>query len=191
MCFGLAACAQSNALFDGTTGSLLGESPGIAEQSTPGHPPLPARRKAKAEPEDGAASSLLSALPGIDLSAPAVAPASVVTQERPIDVYVRVARQIRRCWLGADNPKLPDHDFRAEAKPGDAGEAEIDIFKKVPGRKLGPFAFEVKISPRAGGALVRSRNRRLDDKLVNDLRTDIARWTRGGTDCAAPGEKNA
>jgi len=185
----LAGCAQTNALLDGTTGSL-GESAQTADASAaPGQPPLPTRRNAQPAREN--TSGLLSALPDIDLSASSVAPISVTAQETPVNVYVRLARQIRRCWLGQDDPRLPGYGFRAEAKPGDAGEADIDIFKQVEGRKYGPHAFEVKISPRGSGALVRSTNRRLDDALVNTLRGDIARWTRGSSACAAPRENSA
>lgn len=186
----LAGCAQTNALLEGTTtGTLDGPARTADAGAASGQPPLPARRDAQQDGEN--TGGLLSALSDIDLSAPSVAPASVTAEETPVNVYVRLARQIRRCWLGQEDPRLPGYGFRAEAKPGDAGEAEIDIFKQVEGRKYGPHAFEVKISPRGSGALVRSTNRRLDDALVNTLRGDIARWTRGGSSCAAPPENSA
>jgi len=189
VCF-LAGCAQTNALLDGTTtGALGGPTQTANAGAAPGQPPLPARRNAQEGGET--TSGLLSALSDIDLSAPQVAPVSVTAEDTPVNVYVRLARQIRRCWLGQEEPRLPGYGFRAEAKPGDAGEAEIDIFKQVEGRKYGPHAFEVKISPRGSGALVRSTNRRLDDALVNTLRGDIARWTRGSSACAAPRENSA
>lgn len=187
----LAGCAQTNALFDGTTGALGPPSQVAQAGATPGEPPLPARRKPSGDQAAGDSLGILAALPDIDLSAPSVAPASVVTQDKPVDVYVRVARQIRRCWLGPDDPTLPGHGFRARATPGEAGEAEIDIYKEVPGRKYGPYAFEVKISPQAGGSLVRSTNRRLDEALANALRRDLAAWVRGGSACDTPGRDNA
>lgn len=184
----LAGCAQTNAMFDGATGAL-----DSAQRSgaSAGSPPLPARRKPTADTSEDSGGGILAALPDIDLSAQAVAPRSVVTDETPVNVYVRVARQIRQCWLGADDPKLPGHGFRAEAKPGASGAAEIDVYKKVEGRKLGPFAFEVEITPEGSGSLVRSTNRRLDDKVAETLRADIARWTRGGSGCTASRAKNA
>ncbi len=185
----LAGCAQTNALLNGTTGSLDDPARTADASAASGQPPLPARRNAQQGGET--TGGLFSALPDIDLSAPQVAPASVTAEDTPVNVYVRLARQIRRCWLGQEDPRLPGYGFRAEAKPGDAGEAEIDIFEQVEGRKYGPHAFEVKISPRGSGALVRSTNRRLDDALVNTLRGDIARWTRGGSACAAPSENSA
>jgi len=187
LCAGLAGCAQSGGILTGT----LGPGPAATAASTAG-PPVPERRSAQASEERRSSSAgLLAALPDIDLSVPAVAPSSVVTQETPINVYVRVAREIRRCWLGPDNPKLPGHGFRASAQPGDAGEAEIDIYKEVEGRKYGPFAFEVKITPEGSGALVRSRNRSLDDELANTLRADVARWTNGASGCVAPKAQNS
>jgi hypothetical protein len=184
----LAGCAQTSALFEGTTGALPAAQ-SVQSGAQAGDPPLPARRKPKAAPQED--RGLLAALPDIDLTAQAVAPQSVTANEKPINVYVRLARQIRRCWLGPNDPRLPGHGFRAEAKPGEAGEAEIDVFKEVPGRKYGPHAFEVKITPEGGGSLVRSTNRRVDEELANTLRADVARWARGGTGCDGPGRGSA
>lgn len=184
----LAGCAQTNALFDGTTGAL---DAAVTSGANAGSPPLPARRKPKADTADESGGGILAALPDIDLSGQVVAPRSVTTDDTPVDVYVRVARQIRQCWLGGNDPKLLGHGFRAEAKPGASGAAEIDVYKKVEGRKLGPFAFEVKITPEGSGSLVRSTNRRLEDKLANTLRADIARWTRGSSGCTSSSAKNA
>lgn len=185
VCLALAGCAQSGALLTGSIGPS-------AQPSADGRagPPLPEQRAAKTKPEEDDSTGLLAALSDIDLSTPAVAPSSVVTQEEPVNVYVRVAREIRRCWLGPENPKLPGHGFLASAQPGEAGEAEIDIYKKAEGRKYGPFAFEVKITPEGSGALVRSRNRGLDDALADTLRADVARWTRGASGCEAASAKN-
>ncbi|RIA55549.1 hypothetical protein BXY53_0616 [Dichotomicrobium thermohalophilum] len=185
----LAGCAQTSSMLDVTTGSLSGTQV-TKDGARTGTPPLPARRKPRTErsDEDG---GLLAALPDMDLSAQAVAPRSIVADDTPINVYVRLARQIRRCWLGPEDPRLPGHGFRAEAKPGQTGEAEIDLYKEVPGRKYGPYAFEVKISPQGSGSLVRSTNRRLEDELANTLRADVARWVRGGTSCSAAGRSNA
>jgi hypothetical protein len=186
----LAGCAQTTALFDGTTGAIPSAASTADSAAATGSPPLPARRDAEArQPENE--GGLLAALPEVDLSAEAVAPRSVVADDTPVNVYVRLARQIRRCWLGATDPRLPGHGFRAEAKPGASGKAEIDVYKETPGRKYGPYVFEVEITPQGGGALVRSTNRRVDDELANTLRADIARWVRGGAGCPATGSKNA
>jgi hypothetical protein len=181
-------CAQTNTLFDGTTGALPSASQTVQAGAGVGGPPLPVRRKPNTERSDDD-GGLFAALPDVDLTAQPVAPLSVVADDSPVNLYVRLARQIRRCWLGSDDPRLPGHGFRAEAKP--AGEAEIDVYKEVPGRKYGPFAFEVKITPQAGGSLVRSTNRRLEDELATVLRADIARWVRGGTGCSNAGRGNA
>jgi len=182
---GLSACAQSGALFNGPTGAVVPATHSTPGGDTAGMPPVPGRRSAKAGSGADSGTGFFGALPDIDLSAQAVAPASVVAQGSPINAYVRVARGIRRCWLGPDNPKLAGHGFRASAQPGRSGKAEIDIYKRVEGRKLGPFAFEIRIAPEGTGALVRSTNRRLDDKLVTELRADIARWVRGGQGCGS------
>ncbi len=176
----LAGCAQSGGILTGALDPVA--APAGMESAGP---PLPERRSRKDAPGRSTGASLLAALPDIDLSAPGVAPSSAVSQEKPVNIYVHVARQIRRCWLGSDSPKLPGHGFRASAQPGEAGDAEIDIYKEVEGRKYGPFAFEVKITPQGSGSLVQSRNRSLDDALANELRGDVARWTQGGSGCAA------
>jgi len=185
----LSGCAQSGALLNVTTGALDPQRKTQDAEIRNGVPPLPSRRVEK-KPSETTDGSLFAALPDIDLSAPAVAPRSVMSEDTLANVYIRIARGIRRCWLGPDEPKLPGHGFRAEAKPGRSGQAEIDVYKKVEGRKLGPFVFEVTIEPQSGGARVRSTNRRLDAKLANSLRADIARWTRGQEDCGTARAKS-
>jgi len=190
LCVALVGCAQTNTLFDGTTGSLAPASQRADAQAGSGQPPLPGRRDAKSA-SDSAQGGLLAAISDIELSAPSVAPRSVTADDTTVNVYVRLARQIRRCWLGPRDPRLPGHGFRAQAEPGDASEAEIDVYKEVPGRKYGPYVFEVKITPQGSGALVRSTNRRLEDELANMLRGDIARWVGGGAGCADGSGKSA
>ena len=170
----LAGCAQSGGILTGALEPAA--TPAAANGSGP---PLPERRSRKDSTGSSAGDSLLAALPDIDLSAPAIAPSSVVSQQKPVNIYVHVAREIRRCWLGSDSPKLPGHGFRASAQPGDAGEAEIDIYKQVEGRKYGPFAFEVKITPQGSGSLVQSRKPKPRRCLWSmTLRGDVARWTK-------------
>lgn len=185
----LGGCAQTNAVFDGTTGTLSRASQTTGSAAA-GMPPLPSRRKAQ-DARPAGEGDLFAALSDIDLTAEAVGPRSVVADDQPVNVYVRLARLIRRCWLGPDDPRLPGHGFRAKAKPGRNSGAEIDVYKKAPGRKYGPYAYEVKITPEGRGSLVRSTNRRVDAKLANTLRADVARWVRGGTGCHAPDRGNA
>jgi len=186
----LSGCAQTSTLFDGTTGALTSSPQTVDGGTSRGHPPLPARRHTPSSSSTNE-TGLLSALGDLELSAPAVAPRSVVSNDTTVDLYIRLARQVRQCWLGPGDPALPGHGFRGKAKPGGAGEAEIDIYKDVPGRKYGPHVFEVKISASAGGSRVRSTNRRVDEELANALRADVARWARGGTGCVSSGGNSA
>lgn len=148
-------------------------------------PPLPQRRTAKAQARSG--GMLLAVLPKIDLTGPQTAPSAVIAENNPIEVYTLLARQIRRCWLSLEKPKLANHDFRAEASAEGGGKAKIAIYRKVPGRKLGPFAFHIDLLAEGTGTLVKSTNRRLPKKLANTLRADIARWVKGSESCKVQG----
>ncbi len=173
----LASCAQTSSLLGVTTTSSIESA--SRQGDTGDMPPLPARRTETGKSES---TGLLAALSEVTLSGPVVAPSQVVAEDGPVAVYTQVAREIRRCWLAPVDPKLEGHGFRAEA-PADAQQIKIDIFREVPDRKLGPFAFRIDILPQGGGTLVTSRNVRLPDALADEFRGDIARWVKGDTTC--------
>lgn len=163
------------------------------DEETGGLPPLPHkndRRLATAninEPTKDEASSGFSfaALPNLNVltAAPASAPKNVSADGSAIETYTIIARQINACWLNRVAPKLIDHGFHADVAPGDPKEARIIIYKKAPDGKRGLQAFKISIVQGITGSVIASENRKLDAKMDNEFRADIARWARGDTKC--------
>jgi hypothetical protein len=197
----LGGCAQGSGL---ANLSLL--QPGGAEQtasaetppppaSTPvaatagaaGGPPLPernARRVAQAaqRPESRQSGGLsLAALADVKIlsAAPTVSDASE-WEGRPVAVYSQLAQQIRSCWLTPGASKLPGHGFHAEVAAGDPSEAKIILYEKAPDGKRGLQTYRLVIESRgSSSSLVKAENRKVDAKLDQTFKADLARWAGG------------
>ena len=111
---------------------------------------------------------------------------SVDATKSPTTVYARIARGAQTCWLGPRAPLHGSHLFRAKAEPASrGGAAEVKIYERVPGQKLGLVAFSVAIagsrSPSPG--LVTTHNRRFTKSAAQRMDGDIRRWVRGEISC--------
>jgi hypothetical protein len=199
----LGGCAQTSALSQltpfgsgdeaETTASIVSEEAGPENG-----PPLPvknafrgsagkAERLASSSEKAGSKQAGLSlgALSDVKLfTATAYAPAATQWDDKPIGVYTKLAQQIHACWFKPGAPKLIDHGFHAEVAPNNPSEAKIIIYKKDPNGKRGLQAFRISIDSSLNGATVTAENRRLDKKLDESFRTDLARWSKGNSACA-------
>jgi hypothetical protein len=164
------------------------ESP---EEDPAGGPPLPERNARRAgvaesasEGETEQAGLTLPNLSDVKLfTASAHAPDTTQWDEKPVLVYTRLAQQIRACWLTPAAPKLPDHGFHAEVGPGDPDEAKIILYKKAEDGRRGLQAFSLTIDGQLTGSTVRALNRKLDNKLDQAFKSDLARWSKGDQNC--------
>jgi hypothetical protein len=192
---GLSACAQSTGL---SSLSLAGAGEPVDAGMTvasngvedAGGPPLPIRdeRRSKSDPgatgEQKQAGLTLPRLSDVKLfTASAYAPDSAQWDMPPVDVYSQLAQRIHACWFTPGAPKLPDYGFHADVEPGDEGDAKIIIYKKDPEGKRGLQAFRIVISGGPTGSTVRAENKRLDSKLEQSFKLDLARWAKGKPDC--------
>jgi hypothetical protein len=161
------------------------------EEDPAGGPPLPERNARRAgvaesasEGETEQAGLTLPNLSDVKLfTASAHAPDTTQWDEKPVLVYTRLAQQIRACWLTPAAPKLPDHGFHAEVGPGDPDEAKIILYKKAEDGRRGLQAFSLTIDGQLTGSTVRALNRKLDNKLDQAFKSDLARWSKGDQNC--------
>lgn len=158
-----------------------------------GGPPLPernARRVAQAQaarPAEARQSGglSLSALTDVKiLSAPATVSDSSEWEGRPVAVYSQLAQQIRSCWLTPGASKLPGHGFHADVAAGDPSEAKIILYEKAPDGKRGLQAYRLVIEGRgSSNSFVKAENRKVDAKLDQSFKADLARWAGGRREC--------
>lgn len=124
----------------------------------------------------------------IELGAePPVATAAVATIEAaPVDVYTRVARAAKGCWLGPNGPLSGKYAFLAEAQPESrGGNAEIVIYERgtVDGQK-GVRAFSIVMGKREIGTKLEAANAKMPPTLGAQMLADAERWAKGDETCS-------
>ncbi|MGF1620683.1 MAG: hypothetical protein ACFCUR_08725 [Rhodomicrobiaceae bacterium] len=192
----LGGCSQSAGLQQFSQllpggGEETAEETESAEEDLAGGPPLPERNASRAgvaeTASDGETQQAGLTLPDLSevklFTASTYAPDTTQWDEKPVLVYTRLAQQIRACWLTPAAPKLPGHGFHAEVGAGDADEAKIILYKKAEDGKRGLQAYSLTIDGQLTGSTVSAQNRKLDKKLDQAFKSDLARWSRGDQSC--------
>ena len=120
-------------------------------------------------------------LPGLGITAPG----------RPVDVYVRLARLAKACWLSAPAPLQQGYLFTADASPESKGGAvSIVIFEKnaAPGvtGNRGLVAYSMALTASGDAATsISVENARIAEGFAKKMQSDVERWAAGETDCNA------
>lgn len=198
----LGGCAQGPGLMNlpllsggggGETASVTPASATTGEaapKDVAGGPPLPernARRIAqapRAEPRQTGGLSLAALTDVKILSAPPLTSDSSEWEGRPVTVYSQLAQQVRACWLTPGASKLPGHGFHAEVAAGDPSEAKIILYEKAPDGKRGLQAYRLVIESRgSSSSVVKAENRKVEAKLDQSFKADLARWAGGRREC--------
>jgi hypothetical protein len=112
---------------------------------------------------------------------------------QPVDLYLRVARGAKSCWLRPGGPLAVGYVFAADVRPEDkGGGARITIFTAAAEYKRGLKAFSVtmiKAAPAAGSSgdgdsLIGSENAKIAEPLATQMQNDALRWANGDPACA-------
>ncbi len=200
----LSACAQTSGLsqlklLGGSDDEKLPAATQSEAVEVANAPPLPVREERRRKSADAARLAAVTgddgkknqqsgfSLPSLAstklFTASAYAPDSVEWEQSPISVYTVLAQRIRACWLKPGAPKLANHGFHAEVAPG-GSNAMIVIYQKDPDGKRGLVAFRIQISGGESSSTVKGDNRRLDSKLDDAFKADLAGWAKGKPDCS-------
>jgi len=154
-------------------------------------PPIPVRNARRASGGDGGSAGeqqqaglSLPSLADVNLfTASAYAPDTTRWEAKPVAVYTRLAKRIRACWLTPGAPKLENHGFHAEIGSTEANEAKIILYQKADNNGRGLMAYTLDIEGNLSGSVVKARNRRVEEKLDQDFRSDLVRWSKGDESC--------
>lgn len=131
----------------------------------------------------GATLSLPS-LPKIEL--PSGPPPNVGT---PIEVYGRIGRGLRQCWLGPDRPLNAGYLYEASTEPAHkGGRSEIVIRERETNgpSTRGSRAFTILISPdpsHSDQSVVEVQNAKLPQAQAADIERQVKGWATGALGC--------
>jgi len=109
---------------------------------------------------------------------------TTVMGKRPSEVYARIAKLVRSCWLNPTDPVLKHHVFYAKA-PADDTSAVITIYETKSQNRRDARAFTISFSRRIKGTQIDIENRRLPYVLAQKLSADVNRWSQGNESCQA------
>jgi hypothetical protein len=113
-----------------------------------------------------------------------------VHDEKPIDLYSKIARGALTCWFGSHGSLKKAHIFHAEAAPEHSGGAvEIVIHERDQGAPS-PRAlrtYRVTITALPSGSRMVAENLKMPDAIAKDMRADLDRWSKGDSSCGVVG----
>ncbi|MGD9785792.1 MAG: hypothetical protein AB7E80_05345 [Hyphomicrobiaceae bacterium] len=140
----------------------------------------------------GPAASSLPSLPKIEL--PGSGPAVVGT---PTELYERISRGLRACWMQVDGPLNKTHLFEATAEPAHkGGNAEIVLRERetegpsVRGTKAVRIAIAASPSS-SDSAMIEFENLKLPADDGRRLEKDVRAWATGVTGCKTEAQATA
>ncbi len=107
---------------------------------------------------------------------------TIVAGAAPTDVYTKLARKVRNCWLNPADPVLTKHIFHAVANPGGTG-TNIVIHERAPDGRRGLKAYTITFEARGRDTRVLTENQRLPYALSQKMGSDVGRWVQGSTLC--------
>lgn len=118
----------------------------------------------------------------------ALSSSTTVIGERPSELYARIAKLVRSCWLNPTDPVLKHHVFYAKA-PADGTSAVIMIYETNSQNTRDARAFTITFSRRIKGTQIDVENRRLPYVLAQKLSADVNRWSQGSKTCQAASDE--
>ena len=130
------------------------------------------------EQSTGSLSLAVLPLPGFGITAPG----------KPVDVYTRLARLAKLCWMSPPAPLTLGYLFTAEVAPESrGGSGSIVIFEKntslgIKGDR-GLVAYSMSLTASGDATTIGVQNGRISEGFANKMRSDVERWAAGETGC--------
>jgi len=133
-------------------------------------------------------SDPLSTPPGAVPSAAIVIDQSGGAGGSATDIYSRLASGAMKCWFAVGGPLKKDYVYHAAADPASrGGKAKITIHQRDPTQPnpRGLKSYTIDILPSGeSSATVKAENLKMPDAFATAMTSDVARWTKGESDCA-------
>jgi hypothetical protein len=106
-----------------------------------------------------------------------------ITRGKPLDTYVVMGGEIKRCWFNPVDPLLPNYVYRADVSP-DGSKVQISVHQRADLGRAGLTTYVIDFKQAGPSAAIATENRTMPPDLAAKMQFDIDRWRRGESDCS-------
>jgi hypothetical protein len=106
-----------------------------------------------------------------------------LTRAKPLDAYVAIGGDIKRCWFNPVDGLLPKYVYRADVSP-DGSKVQISVHQKIELGRAGMTTYVLDFKQSGPSTVIATENRTMPPDLAAKMQFDIDRWKRGQSDCS-------
>lgn len=106
-----------------------------------------------------------------------------LARSKPLDVYVVMGGNIKRCWFNAVDPLLPDHVYRADVSPN-GSKATVTVHTKADLGRAGRRTYVIDFKQAGSATTITTENIKMEPEMVAKMEYDLERWKRGESNCS-------
>jgi hypothetical protein len=106
-----------------------------------------------------------------------------VSRLKPLDAYVIMGGDIKRCWFNANKPLLPDYVYRADV-PADGSKVLITIHDRANLGRAGMSTYAIDFKQEGVSTIITTQNRKMPPEIAERMQADIDRWKLGDATCS-------
>jgi hypothetical protein len=111
-------------------------------------------------------------------------PSSVsLLRAKPLDAYVFMGGNIKRCWFNPTDPLLPKYVYRADVSP-DGGKVKITLHQRADLGRAGLTTYVIDFKQSGPSTIIATENLKMPPQLAAKMQFDIDRWKRGTSNCS-------
>ena len=106
-----------------------------------------------------------------------------LTRAKPLDAYVAIGGDIKRCWFNPVDGLLPKHVYRADVSP-DGSKVQISVHQKIELGRAGMTTYVIDFKQSGPSTVITTENRTMPPDLAAKMQFDLDRWKGGRSDCS-------
>lgn len=106
-----------------------------------------------------------------------------LTRARPMDAYLAIGGDIKRCWFNPVEGLLPKHVYRADVSP-DGDRVQISVHQKIELGRAGMTTYVIDFKQSGSSTVITTENRTMPPDLAAKMQFDLERWKGGQSDCS-------
>jgi hypothetical protein len=106
-----------------------------------------------------------------------------LARSKPLDAYVVMGGNIKRCWFNPTDPLLPKHVYRADVSP-DGGKVKITVHQRADLGRAGLTTYVIDFTQSGLATVITTQNLKMPPNLAAKMEFDLDRWRRGASNCS-------
>jgi hypothetical protein len=119
-----------------------------------------------------------------DTTGTAPARTASVSRLKPLDAYVILGGDIKRCWFNVNKPLLSDYVYRADV-PADGSKVQLTIHDRANLGRAGMSTYAIDFKQEGVSTIITTQNRKMPPEIAERMQADIDRWKLGDASCSA------